>query len=469
MKSRMRCGIPLLFLILCCFTLSPSQAQLVLGDLNVDGEVNYLDALILIQTWGHRGAVERLFSVREDWGAAVAYPPALSSVVHEFERRGKEPVVHVNSHGVARIFWIGRDLNSVFQIQTAAIQPWGQITRIENQLTDREAISVIPGLPPGSPKLNGLRTAARRLGTGDFYLVFPGYQGQVHMIRFHSLGYATSSEIRLGATIQNLDSVDAAVDEDGNLHVAAMARVDFASSTRQITYQKFSHSGAQLINRIPLGIRLETGGGSSELPHPEVCIIDDRNVLVLWDQGEGTGTGPGTPETSPTQGVLVDGMNGQILSHLPFEEAWVEPECHWIPGVGVAIVYMQFVVGDGREIYYTVLDENDFTPKFPPVRISPPASTQFDGAQLFPVGSQLYLAFNREGNDPLHKPLLARVATNGAVTGPFPVDGPEGGGLFEGPVRIGVDPEGNAHLVYGRENLDVPGDDFINYVRTRIE
>lgn len=469
MKFRTRRGIHLLFVTLCCFAPSLSQAQLVLGDLNVDGEVNDLDALILIQTWGNRGAVERLLNVREDWGAAVAYPPALSSVVHEFERRGKQPVVHVTSHGTARVFWAGRDLDRVFQIQSAAVLPWGQLSQVENQLTDREAISVIPGLPPGSPRLDGLRVASRRRGDGVFYLVYPGYQGQVHILRFHPLGYLLSKEIRVGPEIQNLDSVDAAVDEDGNLHVAAMARVEFGSSTMQVSYQKFSHLGAPLTNRIPIGIRLETGGGSSELPHPEVCIFGDHDVLVLWDQGEGTGSGPGTPETTPTQGVLVDGMNGQILSNLPFEEAWVEPDCHWIPGVGVAIAYMQFVVGDGREIYYTVLDENDFTPKFTPVRLSPPASTQFDGPQLFPVGSHLYLAFNREGNDPLHKPLLARVSTTGAVDGPFPVDGPEGGGLFEGPVRIGVDPEGNAHLVYGRENFDVPGDDFINYVRTRIE
>jgi hypothetical protein len=164
----------------------------------------------------------------------------------------------------------------------------------------------------------------------------------------------------------------------------------------------------------------------------------------------------------------VDGQTGMVEGTIPFAQAWVEPECYWKPGVGLAIAYMQFVLGDGREIFFTVLDDTTFAPEFAPKKLSPPASTQFDGAQVVPVGDDFYIAFNREGTDPLARPHVARVTAQGGVTGPFAVDGPIGGGLFQGPVRISVDGEGNAHTVYGTENFEPEGQDAVNYVRTRI-
>lgn len=448
---------------------SPTPAQLLPGDLNLDGRVDYTDVFLSLELWGTFEHAERLFDIHEGWGDEENYPETVSALMTTLDDRGDEPLIHTGIRGVAHLYWLGRDGSNVIQLWTSTVFPWGQRPFPDQPLTHREPVQVIPGLPPGSPAFDGIRLALPEDPEDDYFIVYPGFQRRIRFIRFHPAGFRLSEEILAGDPIDNLDAVDAIPDEEGNLHVAAMARIEFGSTTRNVYHRKFDPDGNPLTGLTFLGTAVDTAGGSSELPHPEICNFKDGDVLVLWDQGEGSALNPGDPETFPAMGVRVDGQTGVAEGNIPFEEAWVEPECYWKPGVGIVIAYMQFVLGDGREIYYTVLDDTTFAPKFNPIRLSPPASTQFDGAQIFPVGDEFYIAFNREGSDPLGKPQIARVTAQGQVTGPFAVDGPRGGGLFEGPVRIGVDGEENAHLVYGTENFVDPNKNAVNYVRTRIE
>lgn len=445
-------------------TSSSSQEPLA-GDYNLDGIVDFSDFIANVTTWGFPGSRERFFDLYERWADQANYPPTLAGYNRTLENEGQEPVVYVDASGVAHVFSIRRDPEGAKQIFRRKIYPWGHVQTRDDQLTFREPITAIPGLPPGSPRLDGLRLVVRQNKKGPFVLLYPGYQGKIRFMVFNSGGWQLSEEMAVGDAISNFDSLEGVLDDEGILHVAVMARVEFGSDTREVTYHQFKLDGEALMTSVPLGTGEDSGGGSSERLHPEICLRDDSHAIVLWDQGEGSASTPGDPETFPTKAVLVNTDTGMVTPFGNLTQAWVEPDCEWIPSVGLLIGFQQFIAGPGRHIFFTVLSENTLTPAFNPVQLSPNTSNQSDGAQLARIDGDYYVAWNQEGD----RPNISRVATNGSEQGPFTLDGPLGGGLFQGPVRIGVDSEGSAHLVYGTENFEPNGQDHVNYVKTRVE
>ena len=436
-----------------------ASSQPLRGDFDIDGRVGHSDLFLNLDTWGYPGVIERIFELHEGWNERMTYPPSQPTFSETFfaentNNVGDDQLVYVDPAGVAHVYWLARDEQLRVQLISSRVYPWGEHSDPKQETFGE-----------GFHNFGGIRLAPSPRPNDGYYLFLRGdggsIAGRIVFIHFNPSGQRRSEDVIASSRFDYLDAIDAAVDTDGNLHVAAMARAQFQDATETFSYQKVAPDGTPLTDRIAVGHWFGQAGSGSETAHPEVCAIGDGGALVLWDRFE----------SFTAQGVRVDGDTGQIVDSFDLPGAWVAAECHWREGVGTAIAYMKGSVPDNsdfREVLFTVLDD-DLMPRFPPVRVSQGDSLADDGAQIYPAGDDYYLAWMQRGR----APSLVRVTTNGAVSAIRTFD--TGGTAQElgnaDYTRIAVDAEGNAHVVFRTEvyqDTTFVGD-RIHYHKTKIE
>ncbi|HNT34054.1 MAG TPA: hypothetical protein PKH07_03560 [bacterium] len=411
----------------------------VAQDVNLDGVIDSADLFALSSTWHIFLKQGSTLDLMEDWQTEVTYQPARETVVLELTPEGNEPQICLDGRGVANVVHVKRipqlapDNSTVMtpQLVCSSILASGDYWQREHVLTERKPNIYLWG-SYYAPLLADIVLAAPRDRAGDFYAVWPHYSAGFSMVRFNRYALPQTKEYQTStAGLGSIKRVDAAVDDDGNIHIAWTTPL-VLNATIEIRYSKFTPAGKMLVAPpLSLGTRL-TSSGFSELFAPVIRMLGGKNPLVLIDQGE----------SAPTLAVRVDGTNGTILETKVLPQNFVEPDFVEMPNGDIALVGMIFVLNKGRDIFYTVL-KPDLTTRIAPVNLSN-TTQQSDGASIAVVEDDFYVAWNENKDNYMR---LVRLNANGSRQGNvITLSGPGQG--FPFPLRLASDALGMAHIVY---------------------